>query len=106
MSYTKKPSKPPAFSAKAFTDAIVAGKLTPTLQAQFIEWKQWVESTDNWDGADKGGLRDTFDADMKAVDLLKADLDDSKENNGVAHISFDKRLDALEAQISNPPFPG
>ena len=43
---------------------------------------------------------------MKAMDALKADLDNSKENNGVAHASFDQRLKLLEAQINNPPFPG
>jgi len=107
MAYTKKPSVPPAFNAAAFVKALTAGTpVNATVAAQYIAWKKWVESTDTYDGADKGGLRDVLDADMKAMDALKADLDNSKENNGVAHASFDQRLKLLEAQINNPPFPG
>lgn len=102
MAYTKKPSAPPGFNAKAFTDALVAGKpLTPALQAQYIEWKQWVESTDNFDGADKGGLRDVLDADAKAVDALKTHVD----SNSQAILELRADVEALKEAPPARPFP-
>ena len=55
---------------------------------------------------DSSGLRDVVQTNAVYLDSVKRDLDDSKENNGVAHVSFDQRLKLLEAQINNPPFPG
>lgn len=102
MAYTKKPSQPPTFNAKAFTDALVAGKpITPTLQAQYIAWKQWTESTNAFDGADKGGLRDVLDADAKAVDALKTHVD----SNSQAILELRADVEALKEAPPARPFP-
>ncbi len=55
------------------------------------------------------GLRDHLEALRLGVfgpEGIKGDLDDFRENNGVAHISFDRRLDAIEARLNDSPFPG
>lgn len=102
MAYTKKPSQAPTFNAKAFTDALVAGKpVSSTLAAQYIAWKQWVESTNTFDGADKGGLRDVLDADMKAVDLLKAHTD----SNSQAILELRADVEALKEAPPSTSFP-
>lgn len=102
MAYTKKPSQAPTFNAKAFTDLLVAGKpITPALQAQYIAWKQWVESTSGFDGADKGGLRDVLDADMKAVDLLKTHTD----SNSQAILELRADVEALKEAPPSTSFP-
>jgi hypothetical protein len=102
MAYTKKPSGPPVFDAANFTKALTMGvKLPAALAAQYIEWKQWVESTDNFDGADKGGLRDVLDADMKAVDALKKDVD----TLGQSMIEVRADVQVLKEAPAPRPFP-
>lgn len=102
MAYTKKPSAPPTFDAGAFTKKLTAGlAITPALAAQYIAWKQWVESSNSYDGADKGGLRDVLDADMKAVDGLKRDVD----VQGQAIIEIRADVQALKEAPAARPFP-
>jgi hypothetical protein len=104
MAYTKKPSGPPVFDAAAFTKALTTGaKISAATAAQYIAWKQWVESTNAYDGADKGGLRDVLNADALAIDALKANVDAQGDRLNL-HAA---RLDAVEAyQAAQPrPFP-
>jgi hypothetical protein len=104
MAFTKKPSGPPTFDAAAFTKALAAGtKISAATAAQYIAWKQWVESTNAYDGADKGGLRDILNANALAVDSLKNNVDGQAARLDL-HAS---RLDSVEAyQAAQPrPFP-
>jgi hypothetical protein len=100
--FTKKPKNAPTFNAAAFTAKLAAGeKISPALAAQFIAWKQWVESTNAYASADAGGLRAVLKADALAVDALKANVDvhGDRLNNQAA------RLDAVEAQLAAQPRP-
>jgi hypothetical protein len=76
----------------------------PPITSKLPEWKRWVggESPDH----DGTGLRDVVLADARYLDEVKGDLDSFRENNGVAHVSFDQRLKLLEAQQTTDPFPG
>lgn len=106
MAYTKKPGSPPAFDAAAFTKSLKAGTpLSPVVAAQYIAWKQWVESTNAYDGADKGGLRDVLDADMKALDALKVDFDKLDDREASHHAAQKTELAQLRAEIITHPFP-
>lgn len=102
----KRPSQPPvtnqAARDKLFTELCVKvlGK-TPPPEVMMVAWKQWVESSGNFDGVEKGGLRDVEDAAIQFLNDVKRDLDDFRENVGVAHNSIDSRLDALEAASSS-----
>jgi hypothetical protein len=75
--------------------------VNPVTAKQYIAWKQWVESTNAYDGADKGGLRDVLDADAKAVDALKGDVDIHSQ------AILEMRADIQELQEAPPshPFP-
>ena len=102
MAFTKKPSAPPPFDAAAFTNALKANSpISPAVATQYIAWKQWVESTNAYDGAAKGGLRDVLDADAKAVDALKGDVDIHSQ------AILEMRADIQELQEAPPahPFP-
>lgn len=100
--FTFKPSAPPVFDAGAFTKALVAGTPISAVTAkQYIAWKQWVESSNAYDGALKGGLRDVLNADMKGVDRLKGDVDIHSQ------AILEMRADIQELQEAPPahPFP-
>lgn len=102
MAYTFKPSAPPPFDAAAFTKALTAGTPINAVTAkQYIAWKQWVESTNAYDGALKGGLRDVEDANAKGVDRLKGDVDIHSQ------AILEMRADIQELQEAPPthPFP-
>jgi hypothetical protein len=102
MAFTKKPGTAPAFDASAFTKALAAGTpISAKLATQYIAWKQWVESSNVFDGADKGGLRDVLNADMLAVDRLKGDVDIHSQ------AILEMRSDIQELQEAPPahPFP-
>lgn len=106
MTFTKKPSGPPTFDAAAFTRALTSGKPVPSrLATQYIAWKQWVESTNAYDGADKGGLRDVLNADALAVDSLKVHLDTLDTREAAHNATQAQRLTALEAAVAGGPFP-
>jgi ABC-type branched-subunit amino acid transport system substrate-binding protein len=100
--YTKKPSAPPPFDAAAFTKALAANQpISANLATQYIAWKQWVESSNAFDGADRGGLRDVLDANAKGVDRLKGDVDIHSQ------AILEMRADIQELQEAPPahPFP-
>jgi hypothetical protein len=74
--YTKKPKAPPKLDMAAIAARLVAGTpLTQTQANQLIEWKQYVEASDNYDGVEGGGLRDILNAGLLGVDKLKTNLD-------------------------------
>lgn len=107
-----KPTQPPSgadFSAltKKVNELAVKAGVTPLnalTTGKIPAWKRWVggEKPDH----DGKGLRDVVATNAVMLDDVKGDLDNFRENNGVAHNSFNSRLAALEAQIGNPPFPG
>jgi predicted transcriptional regulator len=77
------------------TDYLVFSRRTLTT------WKRWVGGEFEFDGV---GLRDVVNANAVYLDGVKRDLDDHRENMGVAFNSVDSRLDALEA-ASTSSFP-
>lgn len=83
-----------AFDAKGFSTRLKAAIGDFAVFDQFVDWKKSVDS-----------LRDSVAANAIFTRDVKRDLDDFRENVGVAHVSFDRRLDALEAASSNAPFP-
>jgi len=102
-----KPTQPPkgadmAALVKAINDVRAKVGL-PAITSKMPDWKRWVggEAPDH----DGTGLRDVVMANAVYLDAVKRDLDDARENNGVAHNSFNTRLAALEAQQTNAPFP-
>lgn len=102
MAYTHKPSGPPVFDAKAFVTKLLNNQpITQKQVDQFIAWKQWVESTNAYDGVAKGGVRDILNALCIAVDKLKLNVDahgDRLDRHAV-------RLDTVEAWIAAQPRP-
>ena len=96
--------KPPPWDAKNANNAWASlrkpdGSPYNVFQnAAYVNFVNWVR-----------GQRDHLEALRVGVfgpGGVKADLDDFRENNGVAHISFDQRLKLLEAQQTTDPFPG
>ena len=94
--------KPPPWDSKAALNAWAAlrkpdGSPYNVFQNQsYMNFIKWVK-----------GQRDHLEALRVGVfgpGGIKSDLDDFRENNGVAHVSFDQRLKLLEAQ-QNPAFP-
>lgn len=90
--------KPPAFDAKAFAARLKSGLGNFTVFDQFVNWKRW-------DDEQRGHL-EALRVGVFGPGGIKRDLDDFRENVGVAHNSFDRRLDALEAASVTTPFPG
>jgi len=102
LAFTAKPKMPPTFDAAAFTKKLAEGKpITATQQAQFIAWKQWVESTNAYDGTAKGGIRDVVDANAKGVDSLKVHVD----SNSQAILELRADVQALKEAPAAHPFP-
>lgn len=96
-----KPSQPPALDIGAIVRNLSANKpLTAKQITQIQAWKQWLESTNAYDGSAKGGLRDVLNALAVMVDGLK-----SMSDSQTALLSdLQRRVAALEAQPS-APFP-
>jgi len=105
-----KPGQPPSadmsvllkrvdeLSAKAGMAAL------PTGAKNLPRWKRWLGGEKpEYDGT---GLRDVVQTNAVFLDAVKHDLDDFRENIGVALNSVDRRLDALEAASVTAPFPG
>lgn len=100
--YTKKPKAPPILDMAAVTAKLQANQaITPKLSAQLIEWKQFVEASDNYDGVEGGGLRDILNAVCIGVDKLKIQLD------ALAQGQIELRADvqALQEAPAPRPFP-
>jgi hypothetical protein len=107
-----KPTQPPSgadFSAlvkkvNELADKVSVPKLNATITGKIPAWKRWVggEGPD-YDGK---GLRDVVNTNALYTDQIKGDLDDFRENNGIAHSSINSRLAALEEAVQHPPFPG
>jgi hypothetical protein len=112
MAKSLKPTQPPKsadYSAlvKKVNEVAAKAGVTPLSSANTTaipRHKRWVggEAPD-YDGT---GLRDVVQANAVFLDDVKVDLDDFKENNGIAHASFARRLAAIEAQLAASPFPG
>lgn len=104
--YTKKPSQPPtSFSASAHDNwAASVGSKTgvpyPASAQLKVPWR-WTGSTAEFDGVERGGLRDTLNAGLLGVDALKQDVDSIK-----AAVN-DLRSDVQALQEAPParPFP-
>lgn len=100
--YTKKPKAPPTLDMAAVAAKLQANEaITPKLAAQLVEWKQYVEASDNWDGVDGGGLRDILNAACIGMDKLKISLD------ALAQGQLELRADVTALQEAPPtrPFP-
>jgi len=103
-----KPPRPPSFDDATFARRLYERVRTPTggpyavfrptddagAKIGFPRFTEWLR-----------GLRDTVNANALYLDDVKGDLDDYRENNGVAHASFDQRLKLLEAEQTHTPFP-
>lgn len=98
MSFAKQPIQPPQFDAGAF--GAHAG-LTPADVKNFQTWKRWVGGELEFDGADKGSLRDVVAANASALSAVKADLDKAV----AANAALAARVASLEAKPA-VPFPG
>lgn len=83
-----------SFDANAFRSRLVTSIGAFPVFDQFVVWKQSLDK-----------LRDASAATDVFAHDIKRDLDDFRENVGVANASFDRRLDALEAASSTTPFP-
>ena len=95
MSFAKIPSQPPQFDAGAF--GTHAG-LTPADVKNFQSWKRWLNAELEFDGADKGGLRDVVAANAQGLNAVKADND---RQDGQITTLFEE-VTALKAR---PPVP-
>jgi hypothetical protein len=108
---TFKPKQPPTtFSATALDNTIkelyvkVFGK-QPPLGVSIADWKRYVESSGRWDGAEAGGLRDTFNADMYFLDQVKDHLDNVDARTRIQYEELSSDIAALRSQITQTPFP-
>jgi hypothetical protein len=100
--YTHKPKGPPTLDMLSVTTRLQANQaITPKLAAQLIEWKQWVESTDNWDGVAAGGIRDILNSVCIGVDKLKLTVDALSQ--GQLELRAD--VQALQEAPAAHPFP-
>ncbi len=100
--YTKKPKAQPVLDMAGVTTRLQANEaITPKLASQLIEWKQWVEATDNYDGVEGGGMKDILNAGLIAVDKLKLQVD------ALAQGQIELRADvqALQEAPAAKPFP-
>ncbi len=102
LPYTKKPSRAPTFDAGSFTAALVVGKpISQKLATQYVNWKRWVESSNQFAGSEAGGIRDVFNADMLGVDALKVGQDAHSQ----AIIELRADVEALKEAPPARPFP-
>lgn len=100
--YTAKPKKAPPLDMAGITKRLSSGQpLTTTQAAQWIEWKQWTEATDNWAGVAGGGLRDILNALCVSVDKLKVQADTSS----TAIVELRAEVQALKEAPAARPFP-
>jgi len=100
--YTKKPKAPPVLDMGAVVAKLQANEaITPKLAAQLVEWKQYVEASDNWDGVDGGGLRDILNAACLGMDKLKIQVDALAQGQ----IELRADVEALKEAPPSHPFP-
>lgn len=111
MPFAKYPSQPPPFDTSAFASRLreMAAKLGlnfDTLNENRLpKLMRWIRSDAEYDGADKGGLRDVLAANAYALDDLKGDFDQHRAIDNDRHTALTKRVAALEGQQTNAPFP-
>lgn len=109
--FSKKPTQPPSgadFSAlvkKVNELAVKAGvpPLSALISGKIPAWKRWVGGEAEFDVI---GVRDVVNANALALDNLKDNLDTFKQNSAEVNITQNQRLAAIEAQLSQTPFPG
>lgn len=107
---SKKLGSAPTFDEMTFAKRLhervltTGGKQFAVFQERYFPtWVRWVRGTGEFDGS---GVRDVVNANAIYLDDVKGDLDNFRENQGVAHNSINARLAALEAAVGDPPFPG
>ena len=84
-----------SFDAKKFRDILKQKLGSFAVFDQFVNWKISVDK-----------LQDDVKENRVFATDIKKDLDNFKENSGVLNTSQNQRLAAIEAQLSNTPFPG
>lgn len=100
--YTVKPKEAPPLDMAGITKRLSLGQpLTTTQAAQWIEWKQWAEATDNWAGVVGGGMQDILKALCVSVDKLKVQADISS----TAIVELRADVQALKEAPAARPFP-
>lgn len=113
MGFAKHPSQPPDFDTVAFAKRLreIAAKVglgpfDALADNRLPKYFRWINSTVEYDGADKGGIRDVVDANAYALEDLKGDFDQHRTLDNARHASLSQRVAALEGQQTNVPFPG
>lgn len=104
--FSKKPTQPPAADMNfliARVNELSKKVLNKGFTSTLPTWKRWVGGETEYDGS---GLRDVVNANAIALDAVKNSLDTFKDNSATVNAEQNQRLSALEAQITNPPFPG
>lgn len=105
-----KPTQPPAFDAKGFTQRLWervtkpdGGQYAVFSQEGLPRWVRWVGGTSEYDGK---GLRDVVNTNAIYLDDVKNDLDAHKALDNDRHGKLAMRVAALEGQQTTSPFPG
>lgn len=105
-----KPTQPPASDFSTMEKAWYDNLKRPDGQPYEVfnnktltKWKRWVGGELEFDGV---GLRDVVNANALFADQVKEDLDAHKAADLSRHQTVNQRLAALEAAVTNPPFPG
>jgi len=107
---SKKLGNPPTFDESTFAKRLhervltAGGKQYAVFQDKYFPvFTRWLKGSGEYDGS---GVRDVVNANALYLDDVKGDLDNFRENQGVAHNSINNRLATLEEAVQNPPFPG
>lgn len=101
MSFSKRPTQPPAADVNALIariDELSKSVLNKSFTSKLPVWKRWVGAEGDQDGV---GLRDVVNANAIALDSVKGQLDgqEARLNN------LTVRVKALE-DAPSAPFPG
>jgi len=94
----KRTQKPPAL------DAVGMVKGLPPAAQGFIDWKQFVEASSEFDGHGKG-LVDTVNGNADFLNATNADLQAHKGLDDARHTALSTRVRALEDALASSPFP-
>lgn len=113
MAFAKRPSQPPDFDGVAFAkrlreiaEKVGLGPFDTLADNRLPRYLRWINSTVEFDGADKGGIRDVVAANADALDDLKEDFDNHRAIDNARHTALAQRVTALEGQQTSTPFPG
>jgi len=108
----KRIGKAAGFDAKGFVAPLAqafptsSGTTRPVYtDAQFPATMRWLRGDAEFDGVGKS-VADTVNANADFLNAVKADVDKHKSVDDARHIDISARLAAIEAQLSNTPFPG